>query len=144
MATKTKENTSRCGAMLEFVIYGNFRWHYKNESNYSWKYKKRQRAPKKKGSEASMKYTRVEGREASLPVKSPGLHSLFYLRIQRSNKNNQKIEEDGQRFRGGSVTGNNLAVCSYGKFLRCRPKYKIQRTKPKWRHKLSLSLATVV
>ena len=38
-----------------------------------------------------MKYTRVEGREASLPVKSPGLHSLFYLRIQRSNKNTRKL-----------------------------------------------------
>ena len=90
MATKTKEITSRRGAMLESVIYRNLRWHYKNESTTRENTKKAtarmKHAPKKKWSEASMKYARVEGREASLPVMSPGLHSLFYLRIQRSNK----------------------------------------------------------
>ena len=69
--------------------------------------------------------------EVSLPVKSPVLHSLIYPRIQRWNKNTRKWSQTVHGFRAGSATGKNFAVCSYGKFLPGRARYKIQGTQPK-------------
>ena len=100
--------------------------------------------PKKRGSEASMKYTRVEGIEASLPVTSPGLHSLFYLRIQRSNKNTRKLRRTVNVSGEARLLARILLSVHMGNFCAVDRSIKYREQNQSENINFHVSLATVV